>query len=66
MGPRLHDELGQDDWDSENWSNYLTTGSPYWLLPPVSRFSKNNGHAAKKQTVLDKFAAFFERYFGLA
>jgi len=29
MGPRLHDELGQDDWDSENWSNYLTTGSPY-------------------------------------
>ena len=36
------------------------------ILPPVSRFSKNNGHAAKKQTVLDKFAAFFERYFGLA
>ncbi len=36
------------------------------ILPPVSRFSKNNGHAAKKQTVLDKLAAFFERYFGLA
>ncbi|MBP1206160.1 type I restriction enzyme R subunit [Duganella sp. 1411] len=36
------------------------------ILPPVSRFSKNNGHGAKKQTVLDKFAAFFERYFGLA
>lgn len=36
------------------------------ILPPVSRFSKNNGHSAKKQTVLDKLAAFFERYFGLA
>jgi type I restriction enzyme R subunit len=36
------------------------------ILPPVSRFSKNNNHSAKKQTVLDKLAAFFERYFGLA
>ena len=36
------------------------------ILPPVSRFTKNNGHAAKKQTVLDRLAAFFERYFGLA
>ncbi|WP_413876512.1 type I restriction endonuclease subunit R [Albidovulum sp.] len=36
------------------------------ILPPVSRFSKHNGHAAKKRTVLDRLAAFFERYFGLA
>ncbi|GHU04336.1 DEAD/DEAH box helicase [Alphaproteobacteria bacterium] len=36
------------------------------ILPPVSRFSKNNNHSEKKQTVLDKLAAFFERYFGLA
>ena len=36
------------------------------ILPPVSRFSKNNGHATKKQTVLGKLTAFFERYFGLA
>ena len=36
------------------------------ILPPVSRFTKNNGHAVKKQTVLDRLAAFFERYFGLA
>ncbi|MFZ2853701.1 MAG: type I restriction endonuclease subunit R [Rhodocyclaceae bacterium] len=36
------------------------------ILPPVSRFSKNNGHSIKKQTVLDKLAAFFERYFNLA
>ena len=44
-----------------------TTGTAITkILPPVSRFSKNNHHAAKKQTVLDKLAAFFERYFGLA
>ena len=36
------------------------------ILPAVSRFSKNNGHSVKKQTVLDKLATFFERYFGLA
>jgi type I restriction enzyme R subunit len=35
------------------------------ILPPVSRFSKSNGHASKKQAVLDKLVAFFERYFGL-
>ena len=35
------------------------------ILPPVSRFSKDNCHAAKKQTVLDRLAAYFERYFGL-
>ncbi len=43
-----------------------TTGTAITkILPPVSRFSKNNNHAAKKQTVLDKLASFFERYFGL-
>lgn len=36
------------------------------ILPPVSRFAKNNNHAEKKRGVLDKLAAFFERYFGLA
>ena len=35
------------------------------ILPPVSRFNKDNGHAVKKQTVLDKLGAFFERFFGL-
>ena len=35
------------------------------ILPPVSRFSKDNGHALKKQTVIDKLGAFFERYFGI-
>ncbi|MDR3098838.1 MAG: hypothetical protein LBV73_17415, partial [Paraburkholderia sp.] len=36
------------------------------ILPPTSRFSRNNGHAGKKQAVLGKLTAFFERYFGLA
>ena len=35
------------------------------VLPPVSRFSKNNNHSIKKQTVFDKLTIFFERYFGL-
>jgi len=44
-----------------------TTGTAITkTLPPVSRFSKNNNHSAKKQMVLEKLAAFFERYFGLA
>ena len=36
------------------------------VLPPVSRFSKTNDHATKKQMVLDKLGGFFERYFGLS
>ena len=36
------------------------------ILPAVSRFSKNNDHSIKKQTVLNKITAFFGRYFGLA
>jgi len=35
------------------------------ILPPVSRFSRNKNYAAKKQTILDKLTAFFERFFGL-
>lgn len=36
------------------------------LLPPVSRFDRAGAHAAKKQAVLDKLAAFVERFLGLA
>ncbi len=35
------------------------------ILPPTSRFSKNSDHANKKQKVLDRLVAFFERYFGI-
>ena len=44
-----------------------TTGTAITrILPPTSRFSASNTHAAKKQTVLDKLLAFFDRYFGLS
>jgi len=44
-----------------------TTGTAITkILPPLSRFSKNSNHSAKKQAVLEKLAAFFERYFGLS
>lgn len=33
------------------------------LMPPVSRFG--GGRAKKKQTVIDKLKAFFERFFGI-
>ncbi|MET3963068.1 type I restriction enzyme R subunit [Marmoricola sp. OAE513] len=35
------------------------------ILPPVSRFAAGNNHAAKKQTVLTKLVAFFERFHAL-
>lgn len=35
------------------------------ILPPMSRFAEGGGHAAKKQTVLERLAAYFERYFNL-
>ena len=34
------------------------------ILPPVSRFGGGN-RAAKKQTVIEKLKAFFERFFGI-
>jgi type I restriction enzyme R subunit len=35
------------------------------VLPPVSRFSADGGHGEKKQRVIEKLGAFFERFFGL-
>ena len=34
------------------------------LMPPISRFGKG-GRQQKKQTVIDRLRAFFERYFGI-
>ncbi|HWJ65302.1 MAG TPA: type I restriction endonuclease subunit R [Nocardioides sp.] len=43
-----------------------TTGTAITkILPPASRFSKDNNHAAKKQRVLGKLIDFFERFAGL-
>ncbi|MEU3622470.1 DEAD/DEAH box helicase [Amycolatopsis coloradensis] len=36
------------------------------VLPPVSRFATDGGHAEKKQRVLAKLHTHFERFFGLA
>jgi type I restriction enzyme R subunit len=35
------------------------------ILPPASRFSPGGDHGDRKQRVLAKLSAFFERYFGL-
>lgn len=35
------------------------------ILPPVSRFSAGDANALKKRTVLEKFAAFHERFLGI-
>lgn len=43
-----------------------TTGTAIMkVLPPVSRFSAEGGHGEKKQRVLAKLGAFFERFLGL-
>lgn len=43
-----------------------TTGTAITkVLPPASRFSAKGGHGEKKQRVLTKLGAFFERFFGL-
>jgi type I restriction enzyme R subunit len=35
------------------------------ILPPTSRFGESDLYGIKKQTVLDRLAAFFERYYTL-
>jgi type I restriction enzyme, R subunit len=43
-----------------------TTGTAITkVLPPASRFSEDGGHGAKKQRVIEKLVAYFERFFGL-
>lgn len=43
-----------------------TTGTAITkVLPPASRFDPEGGHAEKKQRVIEKLAAYFERFFGL-
>ena len=43
-----------------------TTGAAVTeILPPISRFAADDSYGIKKQTVLDRLAAFFDRYFAL-
>ncbi|MFT0847951.1 hypothetical protein VR010_09360 [Actinomycetaceae bacterium L2_0104] len=44
-----------------------TTGTSITkVLPPASRFAVGGGHGEKKQRVIQKLGAFFERFFGLS
>ncbi|MGL4208475.1 MAG: type I restriction endonuclease subunit R, EcoR124 family, partial [Candidatus Adiutrix sp.] len=46
--------------------NLKTTGTDIdKVLPPVSRFSKNNNREIKKQTVIEKLLALFEKFNGV-
>lgn len=36
------------------------------ILPPVTRFSAGDAHAAKKRSVMERLTAYFDRFFGLA
>ncbi len=43
-----------------------TTGTDFdLLLPPISRFDAGNTREKKKQSIIEKLKAFFEKYFGL-
>jgi type I restriction enzyme, R subunit len=43
-----------------------TTGAAVTgILPPTSRFAADDAYGIKKQTVLDRLTAFFDRYFAL-
>ena len=51
--------------DSFRNGEVKTTGTDIdKLMPPVSRFGGGN-RAAKKQTIIDKLKAFFEKFFGI-
>lgn len=36
------------------------------ILPPISRFDKSANRTEKRETVLDKLVAFFEKFFGIS
>jgi hypothetical protein len=43
-----------------------TTGAAVTqILPPISRFGTDDGYGIRKQAVLDRLTAFFDRYFAL-
>jgi type I restriction enzyme, R subunit len=43
-----------------------TTGAAVTeIIPPISRFSRDDVYGIRKQTVLDRLTAFFDRYFAL-
>jgi type I restriction enzyme, R subunit len=43
----------------------MSVDLPITILPPASRFAAGAAHGEKKQQVLTRLLAFFERFFGL-
>jgi len=64
----LRDEAAREFVAAAFRSGALQTGGTAItkVLPPVSRFSADGGHGEKKQRVIAKLAAYFERFFGLS
>jgi len=72
----LDDIIGQEGLNPEETKKFIerafrdgnipATGTAITkILPPVSRFAADGGHGEKKQQVLSRLGAFFERFFGL-
>lgn len=50
----------------ENGSVETTGTDISRVLPPMSRFSKNNDRLSKKNNVIDKLVEFFNRFFNIS
>ncbi len=47
--------------------NITTTGTALTkVLPPISRFSKTGERTKKRETIIEKFTKFFERFFNIS
>lgn len=58
--------LVRDDGTFTDVMLIATTGAAVTeILPPISRLATGDGYGTRKQTVLDKLTAFFDRYFAL-
>ena len=62
-----HDETYKFIKNAFRDGNIPTTGTALTkVLPPVSRFSKTGERTKKRETIIEKFTRFFERFFDIA
>jgi len=62
-----HDETYKFIKNAFRDGNIPTTGTALTkVLPPVSRFSKTGERTKKRETIIEKFTRFFERFFDLS
>lgn len=62
-----HDETYKFIKNAFRDGNVPTTGTALTkVLPPVSRFSKTGERTKKRETIIEKFTRFFERFFDIA